>query len=193
MTVRAHCLLPWYFAFIAKLLKLIHFNNVLRFKNLTLKGQPWPDFMSQPKSVWFVTVMISTTSNKIQKRFAKCKTSTVLENKHFFSIWAELWGQTFFPPLFKICSGELTLAKDIATNTIWHAELRHGGKLMKGIENAKGIVYVLNKTHKKMKTQQSIGYIHSKLINGNFLFIEFKTPLQMVLGQLAMTNENLSK
>lgn len=43
-----------------------------------------------------------------------------------------------------------------------------------------------------MKTQQSIGYIHSKLINGNFL-IEFKTPLQMVLGQLAMTNDNLSK
>ncbi len=150
-TVRAHCLLPWYFAFIAKLLKLIPFNNVLRFKNLTLKGQPWPDFMSQPKSVWFVTVMISTTSNKIQKRFAKCKTSTVLENKHFFSIWAELWGQTFFPPLFKICSGELTLAKDIATNTIWHAELRHGGKLMKWIENAKGIVYVLNKTQKKWK------------------------------------------
>lgn len=45
-----------------------------------------------------------------------------------------------------------------------------------------------------MKTQpKSIGYIHSKVINGNFLFIEFKTPLQMVLGQLAMTNENLSK
>lgn len=67
---------------------------------------------------------------------------------------------------------------------------------MKWIENAKGIVYVLNKTkwkEKKMKTQHSIGYIHSKLINGNFLFIEFKTPLQMVLGQLAMTNENLSK
>lgn len=138
-------------AFIAELLKLIPFKNVLRFKNLTLKGQPWPDFMSQPKSVWFVTViMISTTSNKIPKRFAKCKTSTVLENKHFFSIWAELWGQSdFFPHLFKICSGELTLAKDIATNTIWHGELCHGGKLMKWIENAKGIVYVLNKKYNK--------------------------------------------
>lgn len=137
------------FAEIAELLKWITFKNVLRFKNLTLKGQPWPDFMSQPKSVWFVTViMISTTSNKIPKRFAKCKTSTVLENKHFFP--SELncgVSQTFFPHLFKICSGELTLAKDIATNTIWHGELCHGGKLMKWIENAKGIVYVLNKKY----------------------------------------------
>ncbi len=31
-----------------------------------------PDFMSQPKSVWFDTViMISTTSNKIQKKICQ--------------------------------------------------------------------------------------------------------------------------
>lgn len=135
---------------------------------------------------------------KVQKHLPNTKCARSLKTCHFFHLsWTRwLWGQSdfFFPPPFKTCSGELTLAKDIATNTIWHGELRHGSKLMKWIENTKGIVYVLNKTkRKKQETQQSIGYIHSKLINGNFLFIEFKTPLQMVLGQLAMTNENLSK
>lgn len=52
----------------------------------------------------------------------------------------------------------------------------------------------------KKKTRnmnQSIGCVHNKLINGGFPFIEFKTPLQipfeMGLGQLPVTNENLSK
>lgn len=96
---------------------------------------------------------------KHKKRSAKCKTCTVQENKQFFpselNVVAVGSVRLFFPPPFKTCSGELTLAKDIVTNTIWHGELHHGGKLMKWIENAKGIVYVLNKRKLKKKKKHN--------------------------------------
>lgn len=99
-----------------------------------------------------------------------------------YSHWSErlffcgCWGQYIFFLPFKTCSVELALAKDITTNTIWHCELRQSGKLMKWIENAKGIMYVLKERKQKRenKERNSSSVVSTLLINGNFLFIESK-------------------
>lgn len=57
---------------------------------------------------------------------------TVLEHMPFFPSelnMVAVGSVRLFPPPFKTCFGELTLAKDIATNTFWHGELRHGSRL----------------------------------------------------------------
>lgn len=128
----------------------------------------------------------------------------VLEKYAVYPHWTErlffcgCWGQYIFFLPFKTCSVELVLAKDIATNTIWHGELWQSGKLMKWIENVRVLCMFWKKQNrdgkKKERNSSSVGprwwsMVTSCLLNPNSI----ADAVEMVLGQLAVTNENLSK